>query len=202
MVQLRRLLSSSLLVHFILYVALPFAVIAVSPEDEEFDGFLHACTSGHLDVIEVALKESPSFVHKKSPMGESCLHVAGIKGQTQVTKRLLEAGADPNVRSDFEQGLRMNPLSWNVYGGHIETARTLLEGGANVNLDFDHMIRPTEKVTVLDIVASVLQGHEDTEENRSNPAIGNHFQMQDLLLEFGAKRYKDLENDSGDKEDL
>jgi hypothetical protein len=191
-------------------------------QDEYFDNFLHACTNGEMDVIEIALTEDPHYVHQKSKMGESCLHVAGIKGQTAVTQRLLLAGADPNVRSDYEHGLRMHPLSWNVYGGHVETARALLQGGADVNLDIDHMIRPTEKVTVLDLVLAMLQGYdEDGDEEKykqqqEDSAIGKHFRMRDLLLEFGAKRYKDLvmvnDNDTttsstngntnSDKEDL
>lgn len=199
---LPRLFCSLLLFRIMLHVTLPNCVVGFSLEEEEFDGFLHACTNGDIDVIDIALQESPKFVHRKSPMGESCLHVAGIKGQTEVTKRLLDAGADPNVRSDYEQGLRMHPLSWNIYGGHVETARVLLKGGANVNLDVDHMIRPTEKVTVFDIVTSVLEGHDDTKENRNNPTLGKHFRMRDLLLEFGAKHFKDLEVESGDKEDL
>jgi hypothetical protein len=165
------------------------------PDNEYFDNFLHACTNGEMDVIEIALTEDPHYVHQKSKMGESCLHVAGIKGQTAVTQRLLLAGADPNVRSDYEHGLRMHPLSWNVYGGHVETARALLQGGADVNLDIDHMIRPTEKVTVLDLVLAMLQGYEGDEEKykqQEDSAIGKHFRMRDLLLEFGAKRYKDL----------
>jgi ankyrin repeat protein len=171
--------------------------------DQEFDNFLHACTNGEMDVLEIALTEDPHYVHGKSAMGESCLHVAGIKGQTEVTKRMIQAGADPNVRSDYEKGLRMHPLSWNVYGGHVETARALLEGGANVNLDIDHM---TEKVTVLDLVLDMLQGYagEDEEKYKDNPTVGKQFLMRDLLLEFGAKQFKDLDTNqaSSAKEDL
>jgi hypothetical protein len=179
---------------------------AAAAVQEEFDNFLHACTNGEMDVLEIALTEDPHYVHGKIAMGESCLHVAGIKGQTAVTKRLLQAGADPNVRSDYEKGLRMHPLSWNVYGGHVETARALLEGGANVNLDIDHMIRPTEKVTVLDLVLAMLQGYdgEDEEKYKDNPTVGKQFLMRDLLLEFGAKQFKDLDTNeaSSAKEDL
>jgi ankyrin repeat protein len=35
--------------------------------------------------------------------GETCLHLTGINGATEVTKLLLERGADPNVRSTFEE---------------------------------------------------------------------------------------------------
>ena len=35
--------------------------------------------------------------------GETCLHLTGIYGALEVTKLLLKRGADPNVRSTFEQ---------------------------------------------------------------------------------------------------
>jgi ankyrin repeat protein len=35
--------------------------------------------------------------------GETCLHLAAIPGSNAVTKLLLEAGADPNVRTTFDK---------------------------------------------------------------------------------------------------
>jgi hypothetical protein len=77
----------------------------------------------------------------------------------------------------------MHPLSWNVYGGHVETATILLEGGADVNLDVDDMYNPSQPVTVLDLIEYTLDVDH----------IDKRFQqVKDLLLKFGAKRYKDL----------
>ena len=42
------------------------------------------------------------WVHAKTENGETCLHLAGIRGSTGVTQLLLEKGADPDVRSEFE----------------------------------------------------------------------------------------------------
>jgi hypothetical protein len=168
-----------------------FVTASVSKEDDTgFERFLYACTNGQMDVIERDLLDNPDYVDRQSPLGESCLHVAALKAQTAVTKRLLQASADPNVRS---VKFRMHPLAWNVLNGHLDSARALLVGGADANLDIDHMVRNTERVTVLDIVLELLQDTEQDEAtHRNDPTIGKYFPMRDLLLEFGAKQYREL----------
>jgi hypothetical protein len=157
--------------------------------------FLDACTTGDVDAVKAMLKERPGWVNSRSKQGESCLHVAGIMGQAGITAAILQAGGDPDIRTAFSEGLRMHPLSWNVYGGHLETAAVLLEGGADVNLDVDDMYNPGQPVTVLDLIEYTLDvGHIDK----------RFQQVKDLLLKFGAKRYKDLskkgDEDSGSDE--
>jgi len=143
---------------------------------------LDACTTGDVAVIQQMLKKHPEYADGRSKQGESCLHVAGIMGQTAVTTTILEAGGDPNIRTTFEEGLRMHPLSWNVYGGHVETAAVLLEHGAAVNADIDNMYTKGQKVTPLDLVEEFTSAHVDE----------NFHKMKELLLKYGAKRYKDL----------
>lgn len=146
-----------------------------------------------MEVLESMLETHPAFATAHSQMGESCLHAASILGQTAATKAVLKAGGDPDARSTFAQGLRMTPLSWNVFGGHVENARVLLEAGADVNMDFDRMTKEgKEAVTVLDILYSYINtmvGEEDMEEN---PHHKIHFEMRNLVLQYGAKRYNDL----------
>lgn len=160
-------------------------------EIDPFDDFMMACTEGNLQVLEIMIEEHPDFITKRTKQGESCLHGAGIKGQTGVTKTILRHGGNPDQRSTFSQGLRMTPLSWNVYGGHIETAKILLEAGANVNLDFDQASDSgtEELATVLDILYSSMQGQT---KSSKDPWHLKNLAMEQLLLQYGAKRYKDL----------
>lgn len=145
--------------------------------------FLDACTTGDVDAVRAMLKEHPGWANGRSKQGESCLHVSGITGQTGITSIILQAGGDPNIRTAFKEGLRMHPLSWNVYGGHVETVAVLLEGGADVNLDVDDMYNPGQPVTVFDLIEYTLDvDHVDK----------RFTQVKELLLKFGAKRYKDL----------
>jgi hypothetical protein len=169
---------------------------SASPGDFLPFEFLDACTTGDIEAIQKMLKEHPGWVNSRSKQGESCLHVAGIMGQAGVTAAILQAGGDPNIRTAFSEGLRMHPLSWNVYGGHLETATVLLEGGADVNLDVDDMYNPGQVVTVLDWIEHTLDVDH----------IDKRFQqVKDLLLKFGAKRYKDLAkqvDDDAEKDEL
>jgi ankyrin repeat protein len=159
------------------------------------DEFLQACSQGDVDFVEAQLSDDPSLVHGRSAQGETCLHVAGITGQSLVTQRILDGGGDPNVRTTFAQGLRMHPLSWNVYGGHVDTARVLLEHGASVNLPVDSMKNPTEKVTVLDILLDILSVDQEASKASPDPRLGKYYEMKTLLVKHGAKRFVDLVED-------
>lgn len=182
------------------------AVNAEAEDDGEmgdpFEHFLKACSEGNMEVVEIMLEEHPEFVTGQSTQGESCLHGAGILGQMAVTKAVLKAGGNPNQRSTFAQGLRMTPLSWNVYGGHVENARVLLEAGADVNMDFDHTIKGGEEmVTVLDLIyintPNMPEKFEDTAaaDMTEHHRYKQYYEMRDLLLEYGARRYADLAKD-------
>jgi hypothetical protein len=154
--------------------------------------FLNACTDGRLDEIEAALKEHPDWVHGRSESGETCLHVAGIKGQVEVSRLILKMGGDVNVRSTFAHGLRMHPLAWNVYGGHVENVRVLLEeGNADVNLDYDDA--KGSPITVLDTVLDIAP-----DEKMDKPGLERFYMVKELLLKHGAKQYKDLQNEGNE----
>jgi hypothetical protein len=107
-----------------------------------------------------------------------CSCGSGIYGHDKITKLLLETGADPNARSTFEKGLRMHPLSWNVYGGHVENIRLLLEYGADVNLDFDSMGQPPQAVHVLDVLLELRRAEQGDE---------RFVEIEMLLKKHGAK---------------
>lgn len=92
-----------------------------------------------------------------------CAHViaalmTGIYGHARIAELVLKAGGDANIRSTFTGGLRMPPLSWNVYGGHSEAVQVLLEHGAHVNLDFDASSSNGGRkvVTVYDVLMDIL----------------------------------------------
>jgi hypothetical protein len=96
---------------------------------------------------------------------------------------VLQAGGDANIRSTFTGGLRMTPLSWNVYGGHLEAAKVLLQHGAQVNLDFDapNGKDSIKKVTVYDALTDIL--------NRSSGGGNPQQQKQNAKEDPGMERY-------------
>lgn len=146
------------------------------------------CSGGDVAKLEAVLEFHPGWVHIPTESGEFCLHLTGIMGETEVTRLLLKKGADPNIRSTFAQGLRMHPLSWNVYAGHYDNAKLLLDAGAHVNADFDlKMGDKLDVVTVLDIIRMIKGDSTDFDK------------LEALLLEHGAMTYAEVSDEgSGD----
>jgi ankyrin repeat protein len=159
--------------------------------------FLDACTHAKMDIVQASIEEHPGWLNGRSESGETCLHVAGIIGQPEVSRYLLKKGADVNIRSSYEGGLRMHPLSWNVYGGHYENIEVLVvEFKAGVNHDFDDS--KGKPITCLDTVLNTLSS-----EDKSKPDdeyYGKFRRIKDLLLMYGAKQYKDLVADTTTEE--
>jgi hypothetical protein len=112
-------------------------------QTDEFLEFLEQCADGNAAEVIAGLKKNPEWAKEFSPEGETCLHVAGIHGEVDVTKALLDHGVDPNLVShmidDPEEGaIQMHALSWHVFGGHIESAKLLLKAGAGKYNQFLH----------------------------------------------------------------
>ena len=80
----------------------------------------------------------------------------------------------------------MHPLSWNIYGGHIDNVKLLLENGANVNDEFDSM-NDQGPVTALDVVLQ-LRVNEDGDDR--------FVQLESILRQNGAKTMKELQQDA------
>jgi hypothetical protein len=124
------------------------------------------------------------WINARTDNGEACLHLTGIYGHSQVTEFVLQQeGVDPNIRSTYEEGLRMHPLSWNVYGGHFENIDLLLNYGADVNLDFDGMTASQAPVTALDVVLQLVQNEEGDE---------RFVKLEALLRKHGGKTTEEL----------
>ncbi|KAL3859903.1 hypothetical protein ACJMK2_010087 [Sinanodonta woodiana] len=84
-----------------------------------------------------SVKKNPldKKVNKRNERGETPLHLAAIKGDVKMIKKLIKAGADVNV-ADFAG---WTPLHEACNHGFLSTAKQLLNAGANVNVQgFDN----------------------------------------------------------------
>lgn len=164
-------------------------------DTEEFQNFLEDCSDGKLDKVKETLTKNPSWASESSADGETCLHVAGIHGEIEITKHLMKLGVDPNLLThmieDPEDGpIQMHALSWHVFGGHLESAKLLLEHGADPNQLMDSLTEEKQRVTVLDMLEELLAEEDlgDIPEEELAPFL----QMRELLIEKGAKRRDEL----------
>ena len=173
--------------------------------------YFFACSGGKTDAIRKLLdKHGKDLANAKTKEGETCLHLCSIDTTGQavhIARALLEAGADPNVRTTFEQGQRMTPLSWHTYAGNYDIIKLLLDAGANINTDFD--LHPPSApvqtiVTALDIAEklsgvedmadSVEKGEKDKNSNGEGTDPRDRFKLTyDLLKSRGGRKWEHIE---------
>ncbi|XP_061924709.1 BRCA1-associated RING domain protein 1-like isoform X1 [Entelurus aequoreus] len=72
---------------------------------------------------------SPAVTKKKNHKGETPLHLAAIKGDVEAVQKLLEQGADPNLKDNAG----WTPLHEACNLGHEAVVQVLLSSGALVN---------------------------------------------------------------------
>jgi hypothetical protein len=164
-------------------------------DSEVFQDFLEDCSDGKLKKVEETLAANPTWASETSADGETCLHVAGIHGQIEITKHLMKLGVDPNLLThmieDPEDGpIQMHALSWHVFGGHYESAKLLLEHGADPNQLMDSLTSEKERVTVLDMLEELLA--EEDLDDIPEEEIAPFIKMKELLIQNGAKRKDEL----------
>ena len=63
------------------------------------------------------------------------LHKAAREGDADRVRKLLDAGADVNVRNADKQRLQYTPLHWAAHFGHLEIAELLISRGADLDAE-------------------------------------------------------------------
>lgn len=157
---------------------------ATNPADDNSEYFF-ACSGGDLEKFKSQLDKNPSLAHKTTKDGEHCLHLCALSGNADIVKILLDVGADPDIRTSFDKGMRMHPLSWNTFYGRHDIIELLLEASADVNADFD--IAPNQKGTVLDVIEQILLGDLDGREDKEK-----FIKTRNVLVKNGALRYASI----------
>ena len=79
-------------------------------------------------------------LHVADALGYTTLHNASSANKTDVIKRLLQAGADVDIKSNTWN----SPLMQATTSGSVEAARLLLENGADINLKNKNKITPLD----------------------------------------------------------
>ncbi|MDA1190384.1 MAG: ankyrin repeat domain-containing protein [Candidatus Poribacteria bacterium] len=124
----------------------------------DYDGFSEgtllslAAFSGDLEVIECCLELGANVNAQLPRSGETALHDAAVKARTPAAIRLLQAGADPNIRANvgkesdiFDGGVKMwgeTPLHFAAAYGDAEMIQAMLDAGADRRAENAHGERP------------------------------------------------------------
>ncbi|KAF7975223.1 hypothetical protein HWV62_10176 [Athelia sp. TMB] len=96
----------------------------------------YACFSGSFRAVKHLVSngvdfEEHSYLSSEPPTAP--LLIASHEGHLEITKLLLDSGADVNLKD--KRWFVSTALQAACYGGHLEVARLLLASGADVNMD-------------------------------------------------------------------
>jgi uncharacterized protein len=95
------------------------------------------------DRIMVGESDELPAPEARTPDGFTPLHMAAFAHNTEAARKLLEAGADPNVIATASFA-RVTPLGTCAFAGANDVARLLLEHGADANLTADQGFTPLD----------------------------------------------------------
>ncbi|XP_078435331.1 ankyrin repeat family protein / regulator of chromosome condensation (RCC1) family protein [Wolffia australiana] len=97
-----------------------------------------------LDSAIYQLKKSGVNINAKNASGLTALHIATWRNHLPIVKRLLSAGADPDVR-DGESG--WSSLHRALHFGHFAVAGVLLQSGATITLEDTKSRTPVDLIS-------------------------------------------------------
>ena len=106
----------------------------------------------YLERFLVELRDLPEFsnvdqisLNTKSLFGDTPLHVAATRGDTQAIQALLNSGADVNAQGEDQY----TPLHEAVAQGHVEAVRLLIAANARKDLKNEHGDTPLHLAELL-----------------------------------------------------
>jgi len=103
---------------------------------------LEAAGLGRVDAVETLIRDDSTLASAWSTDGFTALHFAAFFGGGAAARALLDAGADPNVRSRNE--FAVMPIHSAIAGGHHEVVTALLDAGADPNVHQRHGWTPLQ----------------------------------------------------------
>jgi uncharacterized protein len=109
---------------------------------------MEAAREGHTDVLTRLLAAGADPVHRGNTlgMGMTALHLAADRDRAEVARILLARG----VPVDAGNAQATTPLAWALGEGSLDTARVLLDAGANPAIEDDNDFSALDMVEHLD----------------------------------------------------
>ncbi len=148
------------------YTAMDFSRIsrsAIEREPEYAEGkqieLIQAASRNDIKQLEALLKSGVNPNAVVDEAGENALMHAVLLGSVEMTRLLLEAGADPNLK-----GRGFTPLGMAALQGRAQIVRQLLKAGADVDRKSSDGNTPITAASVMhrtDVIRALLPYHPD-----------------------------------------
>ncbi|KAM0198488.1 hypothetical protein ACHAPI_004012 [Fusarium lateritium] len=152
----------------------------------------YAIAFGLRDVVKHIIYDRNHESKRRSKGNRSAIHYACQLGDQDITKLLLESGAELDTMTDRGE----TPLLLAIEGGNYSVAELLIAKGANVLLADSHGKTPLHRAsrrgdfkTVKQLIehgAEILTSSEDNFTPLLHAAVGGHSEVVTLLLDKGA----------------
>jgi ankyrin repeat protein len=184
----------------LLSIACANATLALRPvQASDKDAALLVAAEGGDAATVQSLLQQGACLSARTSQGWSPLILAVKRGDVEMTKRLVEAGADVNDRSQSKMGSTV--LCWAVSTGNLKLIEFLLDHGAGVNgRSRDGNFPLFYAATTNDLPLARLLLAKDAQVNQFGPRSQNgilctplcgaaahgYFEMMELLLSHGA----------------
>lgn len=104
----------------------------VNAENNKYETPLHLITASIIDgaMITELLIKNGADINAKNNFGYTSLHISCLKNYLEKTKRLIDYGADVNIKDDYQEN---TPLHFSCHKTNYEITELLIKNGANVN---------------------------------------------------------------------
>ncbi|MHC4798404.1 MAG: ankyrin repeat domain-containing protein [Planctomycetota bacterium] len=112
-----------------MWIILAFQISSVHGSD-----IYQAIDSGHVELVSDIIEQNPDLINLPNSDNLTPLNLAAYRGQAEIVKILLNAGADVTI-GDNENS---QPIHNAAVGGHLEVVDILINHGVDINCQDDN----------------------------------------------------------------
>ncbi|KYQ94316.1 putative homeobox transcription factor [Tieghemostelium lacteum] len=141
-----------------------------------------ACKSGHLSIVKSLLENHSEVGQKVISTGETCLHIASIKGYDKIVQLLLENDAKPNVYDNNN----LTPLHHASIMGYFNIVKLLVSKGADKDPQDKEGHTPLHNAALLGqdlVVTYLLNNHAQVNTQDQDGYSALHYAVRESRLE-------------------